>query len=244
MQAALDRSQLKVNTKTRLSSLDYLIFFFMFLSTLLIGADVIGINVGINLRLDQIFLVITTLLMILRNRYRLVKNKRIILFLILSLISVVSGFNVARGVLFYFSIVYNVVFIFYLYYNFLYYYGPRRFMKIFRATMYFQFFLLLLQFGLIMAFNYEIPFMPSYGEFKGIHRFSLWFYEPSYFATYVSIWLCVSLYFFLIVNKKNYILDVILSLIMLVISTSTSGFVASAVTFVLIYLLWILKSIC
>ena len=243
MQAALDRSQLKVNTKTRLSALDYLIFFFMFLSTLLIGADVIGINVGINLRLDQIFLVITTLLMILRNRYRLVKNKWIILFLILSLISVVSGFNVARGVLFYFSIVYNVVFIFYLYYNFLYYYGPRRFMKIFRSTMYFQFFLLLLQFGLIMAFNYEIPFMPSYGEFKGIHRFSLWFYEPSYFATYVSIWLCVSLYFFLIVNKKNYILDVILSLIMLVISTSTSGFVAIAVTFVLIYLLWILKSI-
>ena len=53
MQAALDRSQLKVNTKTRLSSLDYLIFFFMFLSTLLIGADVIGINVGVNLRLDQ-----------------------------------------------------------------------------------------------------------------------------------------------------------------------------------------------
>ena len=71
MQAALDRSQLKVNTKTRLSALDYLIFFFMFLSTLLIGADVIGINVGINLRLDQIFLVITTLLMILRNLYKL-----------------------------------------------------------------------------------------------------------------------------------------------------------------------------
>lgn len=243
MELALDRNKIKVHTVTRLNALDYLIFIFMFLSTLLIGADVIGINVGINLRLDQIFLIITTFLMIVRNRYKYKNNKWIILFAIFSLISVLTGFNLLRGVLYYFSIIYNIIFIFYLYYNFVLYYGPRRFLRIFRQTMYIQFFLLLLQFGLMMVFNYEIPFMPSYGEFKGIHRFSLWFYEPSYFATYVSIWLCVSLYFLLIVNKKGFILDVIFSLIMLVISTSTSGFVAIALTFAIIYLLWILKSI-
>ena len=244
MELALDRNKIKVNTKVRkITGVDYFVFFFMFLSTLLIGADVIGLNIGINLRLDQIFLVITGFLMLISNRYRLTKNKWIIFFLILSLISVVLGINVRRGILFYFSIVYNVFFVFYLYSNFINFYGPRRFVKIYRYTMYIQFLLLLLQFALMMVFSYEIPFMPAYGEFRGINRFSLWFYEPSYFATYVSIWLCVSLYMYLIAKRKGYLKDVILSLIMLVISTSTSGFVAIAITFVLIYLLWILKSI-
>lgn len=243
MQASLTKESLQVNRIQKTRVIDLIITFFLFISTLLIGADVIGVNIGINLRLDQIFLVITALLMILRDRFKFKKNWFIVLFILVSFVSVIAGINIRRSILFYFSIIYNVIFVFYLYANYIKYYGPKKFIKVFRATMYLEFILLLVQFGLKMVFKYEIPFMPSYGEFRGINRFSLWFYEPSYFATYVSIWLSLFLYMFLIAGRKTYIKDVILSLIMLVISTSTSGFVAIALTFVLVYLLWVKKRI-
>lgn len=243
MELMLDRSKEKVNRIAKYKVLDYSIFFFMFLSTLFIGADIIGINVGVNFRFDQIILVITTLLMIFKNRFKIYKNPWIILFLIFSLISVIFSINTKRSILFYFSIIYNVIFIFYLYTNFIITYGPKIFLKIFRYTMYIQFMLMVLQFGLKVFLNYELPFMPSYGEYMGIKRFSLWFYEPSYLSTYVTIWFVISFYFLLICGSKSYIKDVFMAGLMVLMSTSSSGFIMIALTIITVYLLWIIKDV-
>ena len=57
MQASLTKENLQVNRIQKTRVIDLIITFFLFVSTLLIGADVIGVNIGINLRLNQIFLV-------------------------------------------------------------------------------------------------------------------------------------------------------------------------------------------
>ena len=243
MQMTMNNENVKLNIKSKYYALDFLIGLFLALSTLFIGADKIGINAGVNFRLDQLFLVITSLLMIIRNRFKITKNKWIFLFLFFSLISTILSYSVTRGILFYLSIVYNVVFVFYLYSNFIKYYGPKKFMRIFRWTMYVQFLIVLTQFLLKTVFSYELSFLPSYGTYMGINRFSLWFYEPSYFATYVSIWFTIAFYMFLIGGNKGYIKDIIMALIMFIISTSTSGFIAIALSIFIIYLLWIKKRI-
>ncbi|MBQ6782380.1 MAG: O-antigen ligase family protein [Acholeplasmatales bacterium] len=243
MELTVERNFKKVNTRIRIKSIDRVIFFFMFLSTLFIGADVIGINIGVNFRLDQIFLVITALLMTLRNNFKIRDNKWIAFFLIFTLLSTILAINIQRAALFYFSIVYNVIFLFYLYSNFVSYYGPKLFIKLFRNTMYIQFLLMCAQFALKVFFNYEIPFMPSYGSYMGIERFSLWFYEPSYLSTFIAIWLVSSLYFMIICNSKGYIKDVIMALLMILMSTSTSGFILIALSIAVIYLMWIANNI-
>ena len=51
--------------------LDSFIHLFAFISILLIGADKWGIDVGVNLRLDQLFLVILSVLLFLKNGFYL-----------------------------------------------------------------------------------------------------------------------------------------------------------------------------
>lgn len=243
MELMLDRGVKKVNKVSKVNLFDRIIFFFMFLSTLFIGADIIGINVGVNFRFDQILLAITTILMLIKNRFKIYNNKWIFLFLGFSLISVIFAINTKRSVLFYFSIVYNVVFIYLLYANFVRTYGPKIFLKIFRYTMYIQFLLMVMQFALKVFLNYEFPFMPSYGKYMGIERFSLWFYEPSYLSTFVTIWFVISFYFLLICGSKSYIKDVIMAGLMVLMSTSSSGFIMIALTILTVYALWIIKDV-
>mgnify|MGYP002624199591 CR=1 FL=1 len=214
---------------------------FMFLSTLFIGADVFGVNIGVNLRLDQLFLVLAAFFMMLENKYRFTKNKWVITFLFVTFVSTIFAFNFARGVLFYFSIVYNFIFVFCLYESYVRYYGLKTFINLFRKTMYIQFIVVIIQSLLKIVFNVDLPFMPSYGNYMGIERFCLWFYEPSYFATYVSIWFSISLYMYLVAKKRNYFKDSIMAFAMIFISTSTSGFIAVILSSLIILFVWLKK---
>lgn len=222
---------------------DALVHLFCFISVLLIGADKWGINVGVNFRLDQVFLLIFTTLLIVKNRYRLTYNRSLTLFLILSLISVFTAFNILRGVLFYFSIIYNTIFLFYAFENYVRFYGVDKFISILRMTMFVQFIVLLIQYVLKVFFHFELSFLPAYGEYMGIPRFNLWFYEPSYMATYLSFWLAFLAYKLFICGQVCYIKDILINIVMLVISTSTAGFIAIALVFVLVYSMWLVKGL-
>ncbi len=243
MQIALRMEEVKIKKLHKTTSLDILINVFMFISTLFIGADIFGINIGVNLRIDQLFLFIASFLMLLKDRFRLYKNNLLVLFAIFSFVSTLLSANLSRGIIFYFSFAFNIVFVFYLYTNYIRTYGVNKFIKLYRRTMYLQFLIVIVQYFLVVFFNYEIPFMPSYGTYLGIHRFALWFYEPSYFATYVSIWFTLSFFMFLVGGKKSFIKDVIMSFLMILISTSTSGFIGIFVGIVLSYIVWISKKI-
>ena len=241
METQKDRSPniyMETNDKSaNMFMLDSFIHLFAFISVLLIGADKWGIDVGINLRLDQLFLVILSVLIFLKNGFYFSYNPWIISFLLFSFISVFFAVSMFRGALYFCSIVYNVIFLFYGFTNYIKLYGIKRFIRLFRMTLYVQFAILLLQFLLKAVFDYELSVLPSYGEHLGVLRFNLWFYEPSYLATYLSFWFALSLYMFLIERNRGYWKDILMVLAMFLISTATTGFLAIIHVCITVYLI-------
>ena len=92
--------------------MDLAIDLFAVISVLLIGADIWGLDVGVNLRVDQLFLAVLTVLLFCKNGLVLSKNVHLWAFLVLSLISAVLAFSKFRGFLFFCSILYNVFFVY------------------------------------------------------------------------------------------------------------------------------------
>ena len=224
--------------------LDLFIHLFCFISLLLIGADTWGVELlGVNFRVDQIFLCIFALLLVFKGAYRLTAYGWILAFVFFSFLSTLFAVSIFRGVLFFCSILYNVLFLFYGLASYVRHYGFDMFLRIFRLTMKVQFFILLFQFLLKLVTGYELPFLPSYGEYMGIYRFQLWFYEPSYLATYLMLWFTFSLIQLLLGGKREYVTDVLMCLIMFLISTSTSGFVGIALAVFVVYCMWLSRGI-
>lgn len=225
-------------------NLDFFIHVFGFLSVLLIGADKWGISaLGVNLRIDQIFLCIFAVLLAFKGGLRFKMQGWVIAFAFFSLLSTVFAFSFARSILFFVSILFNIVFLFYTFSCYVEVYGLDFFLRLWRKTCYTQFYILLLQFLLEVLFHYELPFLENYGYAFGIPRFQIWFYEPSYLATYLIFWFAFSAYMWLICNQDDYFKDVILALMMFVMSTSTSGFVGIAFVIFTVYIFWLARGI-
>ena len=221
-----------------------LINFFLTISTLFIGADIFGINVGVNLRLDQLFLFISFLLMMYNGKIRFYKKDLYIIILIISFsIPTFLSINASRSLLYLFSLVFNCLFVYILYSSYIRSYGIKRFVKILRKTLYISFIIFVAQFFLKYLFNFEIPFMETSGEFHGIYRFRLWFYEPSYLATFVLFWFTWSLYMRYVGRNKEYNLDLLFSFVMLVLSTSSIGYIGMGLSIILVYFLKLKKGI-
>ncbi len=213
-----------------------IIDFMTFVTILLIGADIFGINIGVNIRIVQILAVLAVFLMLVKDKFALPsKNIVVALLIVLFLFScLVSQYK--RITLPYFMwLVYNYIFIFGLAYSYILYFGFRRFYSIFRLTMYVQVILVAIQFFAELI-GYPIPFF-STGTFHGIPRPAIWFYEPSYFATYLSFWLTVSLVMYICFNDKKQLMSVLFSLLGMILCTATTGFVAIgiAVFIVVVY---------
>lgn len=223
--------------------LDLFIHVFCFFSVLLIGADKWGIDIGVNLRIDQFILIVFGVLLFIRKDLIITQNIPLFFFVVFSFISFIFSLNKILGVAYLFSIIYNVIFLFVLFDSYVRRYGLFKFIKIFRLTMYAQFLILLCQFALKVVFNFEFSFLPAYGEYMGIPRFNLWFYEPSYLATYLSFWYVIAFYMLLIKKDTTYLLDLGLSGIMIVISTATTGFIALALGFIIVFFIWISKGV-
>lgn len=222
--------------------MDLAIDLFAVISVLLIGADIWGLDVGVNLRVDQLFLAVLTVLLFCKNGLVLSKNFYLWAFLALSLISAVLAYSKFRGFLFFCSILYNVFFVYLCFYNYVRIYGIRKFIKLFRFTCYILFVIMMFQVVIKVIFDYSFPFLPDYGMYYGVYRFSIWFYEPSYLATYLTFWLTLSL-IMLVEKDVSYVKDIVLCLAMMVFSTSTSGFAGIAFAFVLAYLVWLNKGV-
>lgn len=242
MNASLSQKSVKVpHVKAKL---DAFIHFFCFLSLLFIGADRFGMEIGgVNFRIAQIFLAIFVFLMIVKGNFRLTKNLWVVAFVLFSALSTLFAFSFVRAFAFWLSIVYNVFFLFYGICSYIQCYGLERLIGIFRASCFVQFAVLLVQLSLTVLFHYELPFMPSYGYYMGVPRFQIWFYEPSYFATFLSFWFALACMKLIVYGERRYVSDLICGLIMFLISTSTSGFLAIAFVIVTTYLVWIKRKI-
>ena len=222
-------------------TLDNVIHAVCFISVLLIGADIWGIDLGINIRFDQFFLCALTILLIVKDRYYLTWNVWIVVFAISAFISAILAYNTSRGLIYYLSVLYNIFFLFYAFKNYVRWYGIKKFIAILRMSLYVQFVIMMIQVLLLVCFNYELPFLPSYGYFYNVPRFSLWFYEPSYLTTYLSFWFALAMYMFILCGDLGYIKDVVMSLLMFLFSTSTTGYVALFLVIIIVYIMWLAR---
>lgn len=88
---------------------------------------------------------------------------------------------------------------------------------------------------LLGTFGIFIPIFQN-DSYKGIFRPSLWFYEPSYLATYFSLYIGVSLVGY-IYNKKIYRKDLLFSWLCTALTTSSTGFIAIGLSMIFLILL-------
>ena len=233
-----------VETTSKIAtSLDFLTHALCFISVLLIGADTWGINIGINLRLDQIFLTLLTLCLIINRGYRLRANYSLIAFLALTLLSSFFAFSVLRGFIFYLSIVYNTFLIFYCFSSYITMYGLNKLINIARKTIYIQAIIIIIQFVLKVTVGLSIPIFRDYGYYFGIPRFCIWFYEPSFFANYFVFWSAFAFYNLFVNKNRDFLLDVVLCTIAIFLSTSATGYIGFALGLFVAYLIWISKDI-
>lgn len=180
---------------------------------ILFGGDKLGIHFDNRLfRLSQLIFLLIFIIFILFNKYRLYKRFTLAYFFILfpHLISLIYTKSFKNSFLYLIWIIFNYFIVITPVINWSS--NKRRDWIIEKYFLVFRIVgvLTILQF-ICGGFGIVVPFFQN-DSYKGIFRPALWFYEPSYLATYFSLYMGMSLVGFLY-NKKNikrfdFILDI------------------------------------
>ncbi len=212
----------------------------MFFSILFSGTDVWALNVGVNIRYIQIIYVLVFAIYIfkyvprvkLRVAYLLWPLLLFVLSGFLSTLFAIDRIQSAKYLIWIFYTVLILIPMFYLYVSRV---GVEKLEVILKAVVVTLFIFIIIQLILDMILKIELPFLSSQ-HFEGITRVAIWFYEPSYLATFMAIFVGYFAYRVFINNKLDLIKYLVLSVLSMMATTSTTGFLAIAFLFVLIAL--------
>lgn len=203
-----------------------MIFVLLWVGILLSGMDTISLKVlNSTIRFSQIIFLIITICLIFRKKYKIYKkfNKEYLLILFPHLISLFHTKSLKESFLYFIFIIYNYFFLIIPIINLCTersnQYIIKNYIKIFRVIG----MLTVIQFFLGMK-DIVFPYFQN-DIYKGIFRPSLWFYEPSYLATYFSFYIGIALVGY-IYDSKKYRKDLLLSWIFTAITTSSTGFIS------------------
>lgn len=215
-----------VKVKTKLNIHDILILCAILFS----GTDIWAINVGFNIRIIQIVYIFILGAFIIdykpKLKFKLTYFKVIIfLFFLAGIISTLFAINKFKSLTYLIWIVYTFVILIPMFYLYIINEGIGKIIRILRIVVNILFCLILFQLFLDMILGIELPIFSSQ-HYMGITRPALWFYEPSYLATYLSIFVAFFAYQVLIKNDKKQLLPLILSIISTGLTTSTTGFLS------------------
>lgn len=218
--------------------LDTAIHVITFINILFIGSDIFSFEIiGVTVRYIQIGLLLGFLLLAIKRKRNIKIPKILILYLLIMFITSILAVNIKLGIIYYLSIIYNSIFVFLYFKEYIREYKINNFTKLFRLSCYGIAVLMIIVFGL-EKFGIEIL---SYGYYLGVYRINLWFYEPSYLSTYLSIWYSLALYYLIVKGDKGYIKDIVFSILSFILSTATTGFIAIIVSFGFVVLMVIRK---
>ena len=204
---------------------------------LFIGSDIYGITfMNMNFRFVQLYYVFLALFVIIKYKYCLYLPKSLIILSILFFISSCFALNFNKSIVFFFWLIYNIIFVFSLFYTYIKIRGKDNFIDIFRYTFFIIFLLTLILFILGNFFHIEFPFF-SYQNHKNVARVAIWFFEPSYLASFITMYLGFSFYNFFINKKKEYLFDTIFAFFSIVFTTSSTGFIACALAIIICFII-------
>lgn len=203
----------------------------MIIYFLLSGADIFSYKIfGNTIRIVNILSVVFCLILVVLKKYK-INRKILIIYLPVIIVHV---FSVFYSFLPMNSLIYLIYIIFYLLFtlNLIYSWGKNRevddIINIYIISFRIISILTIIQF---ILGNIRILKLLSYQIYRGIFRPALWFYEPSYLATFLSLY-----YMLTLVLRKRYFKDFLLSLLAISLTTSSTGYI-SIVTGIIIYLI-------
>lgn len=212
------------------SLLDILMLF----AIVFIGSDIYGVDIaGMHFRIVQFYLVGVFCFIIFNHKYRLYLPLTLMIFGGLFLISSVLAINLFKGVIFDFWLIYNIFFVFSLFYTYIRIAGREKFIDIFRYSLFIIFICAFVSFALGNVLHILLPFF-SYQEHLSIVRTALWFYEPSYLASFACIYFAFAIYNLFVNEDKKYIYDTLYSALTIIFTTSSTGFIALGLGVVLV----------
>lgn len=210
----------------------------MYIAILFSGTDIWSFNIGVNIRFIQILYVVILLIYIIKYKPIIKWSSSyffifILIFIINSIISTIFSLNFMHSFLYFTWIIYSVLILIPMFYIYIKNVGVKKLKIIFRAVAISMFLLIIFQFLLDGILKIELPIFSSQ-HFQGVTRVALWFYEPSYLATFMSIF--VSFFSYYVFIRKEYYLipEFIASVISLLLTTSTTGFLIIFVIFLVV----------
>lgn len=207
----------------------------MLISILFIGSDIWGVNLGwLNIRVIQLYYVFVFICILIENKLRFVFPKSLCLFVIFYVLSFLFSINKSVSLPYVVFLIYNVLILGGVFYSYICCYGTERFVDVFRYSLFIITICSVISFVLGTFFGIYIPFF-RYQTYMGIVRIALWFYEPSYLATFLMLYYGFAIYNLFVNEDKHYVADVIMSIICLITTTSTTGFVGLAIGFIIAF---------
>jgi len=199
----------------------------LFLCLFFVGADSIGMEIAsFNIRLDQLFWLIFSLFLFLTGQYRLLINPLILSFIVLLIPSVLLAYSPSTSFLYLFFIIFNYLCIVNPIYSYVKFYGKNRLINHIKTLFRSYIVLIFVSSAVKLLFDIEIPFINTYGVLFGIPRIKLFFFEPSYLATFLSFWIAFTGYLFIIKGEKRYGFDFFVSVLATFMTTSSTGMLA------------------
>lgn len=226
----MDRIKKTVGISKENTNIENIVNLLMLFNMIIIGGDRLSFKVGgMTIRLVQITLLITFALMFIERKVFLKKIWLFIPFLVANIISTVFSDYFKTGVTYIIWTIYNYVFVFSLFYSWCKSKSKEWIIDFWLVSFVIQ--------GIYVVFQYIIglnkindPFFPMQVHLD-VYRPAIWFYEPSYLATYFSVYLSMAFYLYLSTGKNKYLLNTIFSSFCLLIISSSLGYLSIVLIF-------------
>ncbi|MGL5000016.1 MAG: O-antigen ligase family protein [Cetobacterium sp.] len=198
----------------------------LFLGILFSGGDHLAIKIGgSTFKIAQLFFLAYTMILIFEKKY--VINKKVSFFyfgiVMAHLISLFITYSFNKSFLYFIFIIFNYFCVINTVYSWCINKSSEKILELYMKNFRIVGFLVVFQF-IFGSFGIEVPFFQN-DRYLGIYRPALWFYEPSYLATYFSFYYAISLGCYS-ENIKKYEKDLILSVFFIGITTSSTGFLS------------------
>lgn len=199
----------------------------MLLYILLSGADIFSFKVfGNTIKVAQILAVLLTIVFIFNKKYKIEKNffKRYFLLIFIHGTTLFYSYSLKKSTEYFLYIIFNLLFCINLIYSWCLLNRNKKLIQIYMWSFRIIGILEVVQF---ILGNCNIYFF-QYQTYMKIFRPAVWFYEPSYLATFFSLYYMSALIFY-IKKLRIYRKDLILSIIFISITTSSTGYITLVV---------------
>lgn len=208
----------------------------VFLSMVLIGSDRISFDIGgFTIRFVQILLILESFVLYLQGKYKMLITIPMIAVIASHILSTIFTYDIKASFAYDFWVIYNFLFVLYVFYSYAKSTEKEKVIDLILLSFIIQSIYIYIQF-IFGSLGYNDPFF-SMQHHMDVYRPAIWFYEPSYVATYFSIYFALSLYLLINIRSKKYIINSLNSLLSLILITSTTGYLAIGFTMFLMLIM-------